>query len=57
MIRGIITPNRKEFLEMNPYPKNIEYTLKTLGKDGIKIINNFKTMTGRLNLPVNCKTT
>lgn len=39
----MITPNRKEFLEMNPYPKNIEYTLKTLGKDGIKIINNFKT--------------
>ena len=39
----MITPNKKEFIEMNPYPKNIEYTLKTLGKDGIKIINNLKT--------------
>lgn len=38
----ILTPNKKEFNEMIPYPNHIEFTLKTLGKDGIDILQEFK---------------
>ena len=38
----ILTPNKKEFNEMIPYPNHIEFTLKTLGKDGIDILQESK---------------